>query len=82
MNLQQTYYLPITANRPDIASTLTDYVEYLQRTGNLNTNVPTQWQHDSAAAPTGAPHLADLSHRLPCTTTVGLSSSECLSLTD
>ena len=65
MNLQQTYYLPITANRPDIASTLTDYVEYLQRTGNLNTNVPTQWQHDSAAAPTGATYLADLSHRSP-----------------
>jgi hypothetical protein len=75
MNLQQTYYLPITANRPvgahsrshsrshsahtlqDLSSTLVDYVQTLHDSGNLNTNVPAEWQHDSAAAPTGASSL-------------------------
>ena len=58
MNLQQTYYFPIAANRPTIASTLVDYIDKLARSGNLNTNVPTQWQVDSAAAPTGASSLS------------------------
>ncbi len=58
MNLQQTYYLPITLNRPDLSSTLVDYLAYLQGTGNLNTNVPAEWQIDSAAAPTGASSLS------------------------
>ena len=58
MNLQQTYYLPIAANRPQQAATLVDYFETLLHSGNLNTNVPAEWQFDSAAAPTGASSLS------------------------
>ncbi len=51
-------YLPIGSNRPGLASTLTDYLETLLLSGNLNTNVPKAWQADSAAAPTGASSLS------------------------
>ena len=58
MNLQQTYYLPIAVNRPELANTLVDYVQFLLESGNLNTNVPVAWLADSAAAPTGASSLS------------------------
>jgi alpha-L-fucosidase 2 len=58
LNLQYPYYLPITAYRPDISQSLTDYVEFLMRSGNLKSNVPSEWQFDSAAAPTGASSLS------------------------
>lgn len=58
LNLQYPYYFPITSNRPDISQTLTDFLEILMRNGNLNSNVPAEWQFDSAAAPTGASSLS------------------------
>ena len=58
LNLQYPYYFPVVANRPDISATLNDYVEFLMDSGNLNTNVPAEWQSDSAAAPTGASSLS------------------------
>jgi len=58
MNLQQTYYLPIAINRPELANTIVDYVQFLLESGNLNTNVPEAWRADSAAAPTGASSLS------------------------
>lgn len=58
MNLQQTYYLPIAANRPSLASTLVDFMTQMYTSGNFNTNVPPEWQADSAAAPTGASSLS------------------------
>ena len=57
MNLQQTYYFPVAANRPDLASTLVDYIVYVHALGSLNSNVPVAWRADSAAAPTGASSL-------------------------
>ena len=58
MNLEQTYYLPIATNRVGQSSTLVAYMEQLSQSGALNTNVPLEWQHDSAAAPTGASSLS------------------------
>ena len=58
MNLEQTYYLPIAVNRPELANTLVDYVQFLLESGNLNSNVPEVWRSDSAAAPTGASSLS------------------------
>ena len=58
MNIQQTYYLPLTANRPDLSSTLVDYMRALHASGALNRNVPAAWRADSAAAPTGASSLS------------------------
>ena len=54
MNLEETYYFPMEANRPDLSSTLTAYMRDLLLSGNLATNVPEAWRFDSAAAPTGA----------------------------
>jgi hypothetical protein len=45
-------------NRPELANTLVDYMQFLLESGNLNTNVPEAWQSDSAAAPTGASSLS------------------------
>lgn len=57
LNLQYTYYLPILANRFDIASTLVDFVADLHTSGALAGNVPEAWRTDSSAAPTGASSL-------------------------
>ncbi len=53
-----TTFITVTAYRPDISQSLTDYVEFLMRSGNLKSNVPSEWQFDSAAAPTGASSLS------------------------
>ena len=58
LNIQQTYYFPTEANRPDLSSTLTDYMELLHASTNLQTNVPVEWQDDSAEAPNGASSLS------------------------
>jgi len=58
MNIQQTYYFPTEANRPDLSSTLTDYMEKLLLSKDLQTNVPPAWQADSAEAPNGASSLS------------------------
>ena len=58
MNLQQTYYLPLEANRPDLSSTFSDYMEEIYNSGNFMTNVLPEYQHDSAAAPNGASSLS------------------------
>lgn len=60
MNIEQTYYLPLLANRPDLAGGIVTYFEYLLSTGNLQKNVPVEWQSDSAGAPTGAGSLQGL----------------------
>lgn len=57
LNLQYPYYMPILFNRPDIVSTYVDFFAGLLASGALVGNVPAAWQHDSAAAPTGASSL-------------------------
>ena len=57
-HLQQTYYLLLNAGRLDLSTTLTDFVATI--TPGLATNVPSAWQSDSAAAPTGASALTAL----------------------
>jgi len=60
-NIQGMYYLPIVANRPEIAGSLVDYLEGLLHSGSLSSpsNVPMGWE-DSAAAPAGASALDGL----------------------
>lgn len=60
MNLQQTYYLPLASNRPDLSSTLTNFMQAIHESGALAGNVPTAWQADSSGAPTGASSLYGL----------------------
>ena len=55
---QQTYYLLLNAGRLDLSTTLTDFVATIA-TG-LASNVPSAWQSDSSAAPTGASALTAL----------------------
>jgi hypothetical protein len=57
LNLQYPYYFPILFNRADIVATYVDFFEGLLASGALVRNVPVAWQHDSAAAPTGASSL-------------------------
>jgi hypothetical protein len=57
LNLQYPYYMPLLFNRPDVTSTFIDFFSGLLTSGALIANVPTEWQHDSAAAPTGASSL-------------------------
>ena len=58
-NIQGMYYLPFLTHRPEIAASLTDYMEGLMRSGVLwaHSNVPVGWE-DGAAAPTGASGLS------------------------
>jgi hypothetical protein len=60
MNLQQTYYLPLAANRPDLSATLTNFMQRIHESGALADNVPVEWQADSSGAPTGASSLFGL----------------------
>ena len=55
------YYLPFLTNRPEIAASLTDFVEGLLQTGVLwsSSNVQSGWE-DGAAAPTGASGLSGM----------------------
>jgi alpha-L-fucosidase 2 len=57
-NIQGMYYMPFLTNRPEIAGSLVDYVDNLQRSGVLWSayNLQPAWR-DSAAAPTGASGL-------------------------
>ena len=57
LNLQYPYYMPILFNRFDIVQTYVDFFAGLLDSDALVRNVPTDWQHDSAAAPTGASSL-------------------------
>ena len=57
LNLQQTYWLPVLANRPDLSATLHAFLTAIATSGAFTTNVPPAWQADSAAAPTGASSL-------------------------
>ena len=58
LNLQYPYYLPVLLNRPDISSTLADFMLGLHTSGALAGNVPPSWAADSSAAPTGASSLS------------------------
>ncbi len=49
--------MPTIISRVDLAQSYVDYLEFLLASGNLNRNVPLEWQFDSAAAPTGAGSL-------------------------
>ena len=55
LNIQQTYYLLLNANRLDLSSTLTDFMADIQPF--LALNPPVAWRNDSSAAPTGASSL-------------------------
>jgi hypothetical protein len=64
-NIQGMYYLPFLTHRPEIAASLTDYVEGLMRSGVLwaHSNVPVGWEDGWAAGrrvikPSSAPPLA------------------------
>lgn len=57
LNLQYPYYMPILMGRFDIVQTYVDFFAGLAESGALIRNVPTDWQIDSAAAPTGASSL-------------------------
>jgi hypothetical protein len=55
LNVQQTHYLLLGANRLSLLQSYTNYfATHLQQ---LVGNVPVYWQYDSAAAPTGASAL-------------------------
>jgi hypothetical protein len=56
LNLQQTYWLPLVANHLELSTTLTDFVQ--ATAAQMSRNVRAEWQHDSAAAPTGASALS------------------------
>lgn len=57
LNIQYPYYFPSLVNRPDIASTIVDFMGGLHASGQLSKNVPVDWAEDSSAVPTGASSL-------------------------
>jgi alpha-L-fucosidase 2 len=61
MNLQQTYYLPIAANRPDTAHSIVEFLDSIRVSGALSNNLPSEWTAQNPVAygaPTGASSLS------------------------